>query len=108
MAVANKSLSVTGDAVAALIYSNPRVNRPTNGGAPDDVTVFVDNAGGNTVYIGGTSATTDGTNGVGAAAANKGFPVATATQRTFVLKPGDSLYAFAHTTNVITAWANGQ
>ncbi|MGZ4518851.1 MAG: hypothetical protein ACXVGB_00335 [Mycobacteriaceae bacterium] len=108
MAIANKSMSVTGDAAAALIYSNARVCYPSDGSATNDVTVFVDNAGGNTVYIGATAATTDGTNGAGAAAGNKGFPVATATQRTFVLKPGESIYVFAHTTNVITAWANGQ
>lgn len=70
--------------------------------------MFVDNAGGNTVYVGATSATTDGTNGAGAAAANKGFPVATGTQRTFTLHPGEAVYVFAHVTNVITVWANGQ
>ncbi len=100
MAVGNRSIAVTGDATAVVVYTNPA-------GGPVE-TVFVDNAGGNTVYIGATSATTDGTNGVGASASNKGFPVATATQRTFTLLTGEALYVFAHVTNTITVWANGQ
>lgn len=107
MAIANKSMSVTGDAVAVLIYASTKSPAPF-GGTENVTTVFIDNAGGNTIYVGGTAATTDGTNGSGASAANKGYPIATATQRTVVLLPGESLYVFAHVTNVITVFANGQ
>src|SRR6478735_3819502 len=104
MAIANKAMTVTGDAVATLVYSNPQTGRNSAGGASNDVTVFVDNGSANTVYVGGTSATTDGTNGAGASAANKGYPIATTLNRSFVLKPGDSLNVFANTTSAITAW----
>lgn len=80
MTIANRSISVTGDAVAVLVYASKRGTEPYDG-SDRVTTVFIDNAGGSTVYVGATSATTDGTNGAGASASNKGFPIATATQR---------------------------
>lgn len=103
MSFAAKKLAVTGDATAVVVYSNP-----AGGPAEKVVTVEVNNTSANSVYLGGSSATTDGTNGAGAAASNAGRTVATLTAKSVTLLPGDSLYIFAHTTSTVEVNANGQ
>lgn len=106
MAFQAKKMSVTGDAAAVLVYRNPVTSKQTEIGR--DVVVTVANTSANTVYLGGSSATTDGTNGSGAADSNAGLPVAAAASKDVVLQPGDELYVFAHTTSTINVAANGQ
>lgn len=78
-----------------------------NGVEGREVRVHLTNGSANTIYV-GPLGTTDGTNGTGASAANKGYPIATTVSKDFILGPGDVLYAFAHVNSVITALVTGQ
>lgn len=102
-AAPNRSLSITGDAAAVLVAENTRGNVP----GAEPATVYITNGATNSVYLGGTSAVTDGTNGAGAAATNSGKVLAASTAVEIRLAPGDKLYAFAHTTQTVTLYATG-
>lgn len=106
MTVSAGDITLTGDATAVLLAENPDGKDLQYIGR--DVVVLITNTSANPVYIGGSSATTDGTNGSGAAASNKGATILTTASQAFVLSPGDKLYGFAHTTSVINVWKNGQ
>jgi len=95
----NALISIVADAAAQLIASNTKRTR--------DVTVKVLNSATNVIYLGGSTATTDGTNGAAAAATNKGLAVAALAAAEVTLKPGDKLYAFCTTNQTALFYAQG-
>lgn len=105
MTVSAGDVTLTADAAATLLATNPYPKAESYVGR--DITVLITNTSANSVYIGGSTAVTDGTNGAGAAASNKGATILTAASQMFVLSPGDKLYGFAHTTSVINVFISG-
>lgn len=101
MAITNKKLTVTGDAAAVIVAGDPAGNNYLT-----ENHVEINNTSANSVWVGGPGVT-DGTS-AGGTAATAGRTIPTNTSFSVDLKPGDTLYIFAHVTSVVEVFATGQ